>query len=184
MTISGRGVPFVRSIIGTKPLSRSSGKTIRCSLTVGGGERLFSTTVTKTSKTGWSLSRLSQSAWLRDAPSFRESHLRSSRRTLSSAAAATVSAECHPLDPLLPDEITRASDAVREHLGVTRDDEGKTLRFVSISLLEPPKKIKVSRSRSAKRTKKTSPNFIKKRAESVPVIKFQLEIKNGEVKEK
>ena len=52
------------------------------------------------------------------------------------------------------------------------------------NLLEPPKKIKVSRSRSAKRTKKTSPNFIKKRAESVPVIKFQLEIKNGEVKEK
>jgi hypothetical protein len=42
-------------------------------------------------------------------------------------------------DPLLSDEITRASDAVRKYVGLSPDETAHNLRFVSISLLEPPK---------------------------------------------
>jgi primary-amine oxidase len=45
----------------------------------------------------------------------------------------------HPLDPLSSDEIVVASDSVKVHLGWTPDNVVQHLRFVSISLLEPPK---------------------------------------------
>jgi primary-amine oxidase len=77
------------------------------------------------------------------------------RRLLSSATGASTSvgeSDCgtsdkndnnkalrNQLDPLLPDEITRASDAVRKYLGLSPDKTAQNLRFVSISLLEPPK---------------------------------------------
>ena len=60
--------------------------------------------------------------------------LRFSRRCL----ASTTESSHHPLDPLLPDEITQTSGAVLTYLGLTSDNM-ETLRFVSISLLEPPK---------------------------------------------
>ncbi len=59
----------------------------------------------------------------------------------TSRLVASITAESsshHPLDPLLPGEITLASEAVRTYLGLTADNAA-TLRFVSISLLEPPK---------------------------------------------
>jgi primary-amine oxidase len=45
----------------------------------------------------------------------------------------------HPLDPLTSDEILAASEAVKTHLGLTPDNVVQHLRFVSISMLEPPK---------------------------------------------
>lgn len=57
-----------------------------------------------------------------------------SLRSFSSTAAV------HPLDPLSADEVTKASAAVRTFLGTPSDDAGTTLRFVSVSLSEPPKK--------------------------------------------
>ena len=46
----------------------------------------------------------------------------------------------HPLDPLSASEIEQASSAVRTYLGLTPDDSIKNLRFVAVSLKEPPKK--------------------------------------------
>ncbi len=115
MTIAGRFVPIIRSTVAFKSLS-SSATRVKINSHVAGRNRLFRTLTEK--------SRAS----LFHRLGF------SSRRSLSSSAAFS-----HPLDPLLPDEITRASDAVRKHLGLTPDNAVQNLRFVSISLLEPPK---------------------------------------------
>ncbi|VEU39581.1 unnamed protein product [Pseudo-nitzschia multistriata] len=114
MTIAGRFVPFVRSTKAFKSLSSSV--TSRFNSNTGGRNRLFGT-----------VARKSGTSVFHQLVSF-------SRRALSSSATVI-----HPLDPLLPDEITRASDAVRKHLGLTPDNAVQNLRFVSISLLEPPK---------------------------------------------
>jgi primary-amine oxidase len=58
-------------------------------------------------------------------------------RTLSTTASTTTSP--HPLDPLTADEITQASEAVRNHLGLSPVNVDKHVRFASISLNEPPK---------------------------------------------
>jgi Cu2+-containing amine oxidase len=51
-----------------------------------------------------------------------------------------MSSTSHPLDPLSGAEIQAASSAVKKHLGVSPDNMVQTLRFVAVSLLEPPKK--------------------------------------------
>ncbi|KAG7372128.1 copper amine oxidase [Nitzschia inconspicua] len=53
---------------------------------------------------------------------------------------STVLTAPHPLDPLSADEITHAAAAVRNHLGLSPDNTVQHLRFVSVSLNEPPKK--------------------------------------------
>ena len=120
MTVSGRGIRLARS-----SLLRSRGTIHRRS---SGGERLFGGLAEERP-------RLS-SRVLRDARVFRE------RESLprSSARYLSVSSAFHPLDPLSPNEITQASDAVRKHLGLTPDNAVQNLRFVSISLREPRKK--------------------------------------------
>ena len=47
----------------------------------------------------------------------------------------------HPLDPLSSEEISRASQIVREHLGIALSDDPDLhkLRFTAVSLQEPPK---------------------------------------------
>jgi primary-amine oxidase len=45
----------------------------------------------------------------------------------------------HPLDPLSGDEILEASTAIRKYLGLTPDSSVRHLRFVAVSLKEPPK---------------------------------------------
>ena len=57
-------------------------------------------------------------------------------RNFSSSSAALQ----HPLDPLTGDEISLAASIVQSFRGLTPDNVVKHLRFVSISLLEPPKK--------------------------------------------
>lgn len=46
----------------------------------------------------------------------------------------------HPLDPLSAEEIQEASAALRAFLGLTPDNVVQNLRFVAVSLKEPPKK--------------------------------------------
>ena len=52
--------------------------------------------------------------------------------------------EVHPLDPLTADEIEQASDAVKKYLGLTPANTVQHIRFVCVSLLEPPKKDYIS----------------------------------------
>ena len=60
-----------------------------------------------------------------------------SRRWISSSSTGSY----HPLDPLSGDEIRLASSTVKHFLGLTPTDNSvQTLRFVAVSLLEPPKK--------------------------------------------
>jgi primary-amine oxidase len=63
----------------------------------------------------------------------------SSQRSMATVADMAES-DVHPLDPLSADEIIQASDAVKKYLGLTPDNVVQQLRFVSVSLLEPPKK--------------------------------------------
>jgi Cu2+-containing amine oxidase len=51
-----------------------------------------------------------------------------------------MSSYSHPLDPLSAEEIQAASSTVKKYLGVSPDNMVQTLRFVAVSLLEPPKK--------------------------------------------
>lgn len=61
------------------------------------------------------------------------------QRWFGSTTSAT---QLHPLDPLTATEITTASGAVRAYVGVAANDDIKSekLRFVAVSLKEPPKK--------------------------------------------
>ncbi len=55
------------------------------------------------------------------------------------------SVSSHPLDPLSAEEITDASSVVSSYLGLTPDNKVKNIRFVAVSLKEPPKKEYLSR---------------------------------------
>jgi Cu2+-containing amine oxidase len=56
------------------------------------------------------------------------------------SSASSSSGSIHPLDPLTGDEISQTSEAVRKFLGLSPANTVQHLRFVSISLCEPPKK--------------------------------------------
>ena len=57
----------------------------------------------------------------------------------------------HPLDPLSPAEIGIASSIVKRHVGLTPDNIVQSLRFVAVSLLEPPKKEYIAGNASPRR---------------------------------
>lgn len=57
----------------------------------------------------------------------------------------------HPLDPLSADEISLASKIVKAYTGLSADNVVKYLRFVAISLQEPPKKEYISGSPTKRR---------------------------------
>lgn len=73
-------------------------------------------------------------------PFFRALPYTRSSRGLATSAAVTP----HPLDPLSAEEIIEASSAVRSYVGLTPDNTVKNLRFVAVSLKEPPKKDYIS----------------------------------------
>jgi primary-amine oxidase len=56
----------------------------------------------------------------------------------------STSAAAHPLDPLSAKEISEASSVLRSYLGLTPDESVTNLRFVAVSLKEPPKKDYIS----------------------------------------
>ena len=62
------------------------------------------------------------------------------RSKMMTRMMSTTTTSAHPLDPLSADEISQASSIVRSYLGLTPTNIVQQLRFVCVSLLEPPKK--------------------------------------------
>lgn len=74
----------------------------------------------------------------------RKNHREASEQAWSSQSTwrrgFAAAAEVHPLDPLTSEEIKAASSIVQSFLGLTPENVVQQLRFVAVSLAEPPKK--------------------------------------------